>query len=744
MAKTEQPHLRPIRTLLIANRGEIARRILRTAHEMGIRTVAVYADSDRLAPHVLEADVSVPLKGSSAADTYLNRDELLRAAEWQGADAVHPGYGFLSERASFARAVMKAGLTWVGPPPDAITAMGDKLVAKQAATDAGVSTLPWAFVGGEDPDRWIAEVEHLQYPLLVKAAAGGGGRGMRVVPEPSGMAEAVRSARREAGASFGNATVFVEQWVPAGRHVEIQVLADAHGGAIHLGERECSIQRRHQKLIEESPSTAVSPELRAAMGDAALTLARSIGYVGPGTVEFLLEDTPSNATTNTGDAASHPPFWFLEMNTRLQVEHPVTEMITGLDLVRLQLILAQGLPLPLEQDEVQFTGHAIEARICAEDPAAGWLPSVGTLHRWEPGPTPGVRYDSGVVTGSIVSPHFDSLLAKAIVHAPTRGEATARLARALREVTVHGVTTNREYLYDALVSPDFAAGDTCTDFVERNPPTPDWPDDESQPVERQWQRFNAITGPHLAAAALIGQRRRRHASPVAFAPVGWRNVGGQAKELRPGDASWRLLDAPVGYAAQSVSFRSQGHDWHITYSRLSRDHPLERERQAEASAKPGSVELENLFNVAIEGPAGNTTTLVELVAVTGATDGDDVTVLVHFGRRGHRCSVHIVGSTYYVNSPLGQSVFVEHDRFVKDEDHVQTTDPVAPVPGRVVSIDVAVGDSVEGGDVLLVLEAMKVEHRITAPVDAVVAEILVELGASVDAHQLLVRLDPAL
>jgi len=737
MAATEPPLSSPIRTLLIANRGEIARRIQRTAHEMGIRTVAVYAESDRLAPHVLEADVSVPLKGSSAADTYLNRDELLRAAEWQGADAVHPGYGFLSERASFARAVLKAGLTWVGPPPDAITAMGDKLVAKQAAAEAGVPTLPWAFVGGEDPDRWIAEVAHLRYPLLVKAAAGGGGRGMRVVAEPSAMAEAVRSARREAGTSFGNATVFVEQWVPAGRHIEIQVLADAYGEAIHLGERECSIQRRHQKLIEETPSTAVSPELREAMAAAALTLARSIAYVGPGTVEFLLEDG-----SDSGDGASDPQFWFLEMNTRLQVEHPVTEMITGLDLVRLQLMLAQGMPLPMQQHEVQFDGHAIEARICAEDPAAGWLPSVGTLHRWEPGPTPGVRYDSGVVTGSIVSPHFDSLLAKAIVHAPTRSEATARLARALREVTVHGVTTNREYLYDALVSPDFAAGATCTDFVDRNPPISDWPDDDSQPVERQWQRFNAITGPHLAAAALVGQRRRRRASPVAFAPVGWRNVGGQGKELRPGEASWRLLDAPAGYAAQSVSFQSQGHDWHLTYSRLSRDHPLERERQTEASAHPGSVELENLFNVAIEGPAGNTTTLVELVAVAGATDGLDATVLVHFGRRGHRCAVHIVGNTYYVNSPLGQSVFVEHDRFVEGHDQVQATDPVAPVPGRIVSIDVSVGDSVSRGDVLLVMEAMKVEHRITAPADSVVVEILVGAGASVDAHQLLVRLDP--
>ncbi len=718
----------PIRTLLIANRGEIARRIIRTAHEMGIRTVAVFAEPDRLSPHVLEADVSIPLKGETALETYLDREEILRAAEWQGADAIHPGYGFLSERASFARAVQAAGLTWVGPPPDAITTMGDKVLAKQTAADAAVPTLPWALLAGDDPAAWTAQVAAVPFPLIVKAAAGGGGRGMRLVHEPDALAEAVLAAQREAASSFGNATVYAETWVPAGRHIEIQVLADAHGNIVHLGERECSIQRRHQKLVEEAPSTAVDPTLRHQMTEAAMGLARAIGYEGLGTVEFLVDDS--------GDS---PAFWFLEMNTRLQVEHPVTEAITGLDLVRLQLQVAQGEPLPMTQSDIHFRGHAVEVRVCAEDPAAGWLPSTGRITRWEPGPTPGVRYDAGVLSGSWVSPHYDSLLAKAIAFADTRIEASARLARALRELTIHGVTTNREYLYDVLTSDDFRDGLTRTDFVDRHPPLPDWPEGEDQPMERQWQRFNAVTGPHLAAVALVAQRRRRAASPWPFVPSGWRNVGGRTTELQPGSAFWQLLDAPVGFASQSITYRSQGRDWHVSYTHVSRDHPLERARRLEAVRRGDPAVADAIYSVAISGPTGSTTTLVELVPVEEA-DGS-ATVVVHFGRRGHRCTVHWEGTTWYVNSPLGQSRFDEVPPFSSAERVESSGGPVAPVPGRVVAVNVAAGDQVEAGDTLVVLEAMKVEHRVTTPGPATVLEVLVASGDTVDAHQLLVRLE---
>ncbi len=357
-----------ITSLLIANRGEIARRVIRTAAAMGISTVAVYAEGDAGAPYVTEADRAVALPGRSAAQTYLNIDALLIAAATAGADAVHPGYGFLSERAAFARAVTGAGLTWVGPPPDAIETMGDKLAAKRLMADVGVPVLPsWEVDGGALPDSG-----RLPWPLIVKAAAGGGGKGMRIVTEPGELAEAVAAARREAAAAFGDPTVFLERYLTGARHVEIQVLADTHGGAVHCFERECSIQRRHQKIIEECPSPAVDGELRDRMGTAALAAAKAVGYTGAGTVEFILEPAGE--------------FWFLEMNTRLQVEHPVTEAVTGIDLVREQLLVARGLPLSVTQASLALDGHAIEARLYAEDPAAGFLPATGTLLDWAPAP----------------------------------------------------------------------------------------------------------------------------------------------------------------------------------------------------------------------------------------------------------------------------------------------------------------------------------------------------------------------
>ncbi|MDQ3146516.1 MAG: ATP-grasp domain-containing protein, partial [Actinomycetota bacterium] len=414
-------------TLLVANRGEIARRVLRTARSMGLRTVAVYVDADAGAPFVAEADEAVQLPA-----TYLDGTSIIEAAKATGAQAVHPGYGFLSENATFAGEVEAAGLVWVGPSPAVIEAMGDKLAAKRAAVAAGVPTLR----SSEDPE---ADGE-VGYPLLVKAAAGGGGKGMRVVASADELPEAVAAARREAASGFGDDRVFLERWVPRSRHVEIQILGDAHGGLVHLGERECSIQRRHQKIIEESPSPVVDDAMRAAMGDAALRLAKAIGYQSAGTVEFLVDDDSRE-------------FWFLEVNTRLQVEHPVTEEVTGIDLVREQLRVAAGEALGYGQADVTFSGHAVEARLYAEDPASGFLPATGTIAAFAPAPSPAVRWDSGVEAGSVVGVDFDPMLAKVVAHGPTRAEAAGRLALALERLHLGGVTTNRDFLAATLRSP---------------------------------------------------------------------------------------------------------------------------------------------------------------------------------------------------------------------------------------------------------------------------------------------------
>ncbi|CAG1007178.1 propionyl-CoA carboxylase alpha chain [Myxococcaceae bacterium] len=476
-----------IETLLIANRGEIARRIIRSARAMGIRCVAVYVDADARAPFVTDADEAIRLAGS-----YLDAGALLEAARLTGVDAIHPGYGFLSENAGFAARVKEAGIAFVGPSPEAIERMGDKLAAKALAREVGVPTLPSA----EDP----AAASQVGYPLLVKAAAGGGGKGMRIVARPEDLAESVAAARREAAGGFGDDRVFLERYVPRCRHVEIQILGDLEGTIVHLGERECSIQRRHQKVLEESPSPRVDGALREAMGEAALRLARALGYQSAGTVEFLLDD-------ETGE------FFFLEVNTRLQVEHPVTEAVTGIDLVREQLRIARGEPLGFGQADVRFRGAAIEARLYAEDPAAGFLPATGTLYAFEPAAEPAVRFDSGVVRGSVIGVDFDPMLAKVIAHAPTRREAAERLALALERLHLGGVVTNRDFLVATLRTPEFLAGDTTTDFIERVSPARSLvlSDEERRRLAR-------------AAALWIQSRHRTEASVLGGIPSGWRNA----------------------------------------------------------------------------------------------------------------------------------------------------------------------------------------------------------------------------
>jgi propionyl-CoA carboxylase alpha chain len=474
-------------SLLVANRGEIAQRVIRSARLMGIHSVAVYVPADADAPFVKAADEAVRLPGS-----YLDGDAVIAAAQAAGAQAIHPGYGFLSENARFADAVIGAGLVWVGPSPRVIEAMGDKIEAKLAAQRAGVPILPSSID--------VAQAAEVGYPLLVKAAAGGGGKGMRIVSSATDLDEALAGARREALGAFGDDRVFLERYVPRARHVEIQILGDLHGALVHLGERECSIQRRHQKIVEEAPSPRLGRERQADMGEAAVRLAAAIGYQSAGTVEFLLDD-------DSGE------FFFLEVNTRLQVEHPVTEAVTGLDLVREQLRIAMGEPLGLDQSDIAAHGHAIEARLYAEDPAAGFLPATGTLAAFAPAGDDGVRWDSGVAAGSLVGVDFDPMLAKVIAHAPTRHEAASVLARALERLHIGGVTTNRDFLVATLRHAAFLAGDTTTDFIERVRPrvTAPFSDEEVQRAA-------------VAAALWLQGHNRASASVLRSAPTGWRNA----------------------------------------------------------------------------------------------------------------------------------------------------------------------------------------------------------------------------
>ncbi|HEY8370713.1 MAG TPA: biotin carboxylase N-terminal domain-containing protein [Thermodesulfobacteriota bacterium] len=488
-----------MRRVLVANRGEIAVRVIRACRLLGLESVAVYAEADREAPHVALADRAVPLAGSTAVAPYLTIATLLEAARVSGADAVHPGYGFLAERADFAAAVEAAGLVFVGPTAETMAALGDKVAARRLAARVGVPVLPGVELAeGAEP----AAAAGLDYPLVVKASAGGGGRGLRVVERPADLVPALEGARREALAAFGDGTVYLERWLPRARHVEVQVLGDGRGGLVHLGERECSIQRRHQKLLEESPSPAVTPALRRQLTEAALALARAVGYRSAGTVEFLLDEAGR--------------FYFLEVNTRLQVEHPVTEWVTGLDLVALQLRLAAGEALPLAQRDVTLAGHALECRLVAEDPASGFRPATGRVHVLEWPTGPGVRVDAGIAPGSVVGSDYDSLLAKLSTWGETREAARRRMLEALRATTLLGVATVRDLHLALLEDPAFVAGDTHIRFLEARyaawrPPAPaGWP---------------AL----LAAAALARAAEPRAAAagagPSGAGPSPWQTLG---------------------------------------------------------------------------------------------------------------------------------------------------------------------------------------------------------------------------
>ena len=662
-----------IRKLLVANRGEIASRVFRTCRAMDIGCVAVYSDADRGLPFVSEADEAVHLPGNTPAETYLRADLLIGAARRTGADAIHPGYGFLSENAGFARQCAAAGITFVGPTPEAIDAMGSKIAAKELMRQAGVPVLPGAVFGGDsEPDagQLTAAAAEIGTPVLVKAAFGGGGRGMRIVHGVDGLVDAVASARREAASAFGNGTVFLERFVESPRHIEVQIVGDQAGTVVHLFERECSIQRRYQKIIEEAPSPVVDDSLRAQLCQAAVTAGQAIGYVGAGTVEFVL------------DASGR--FYFLEVNTRLQVEHPVTELITGIDLVKLQLDIAAGAPIPDEVSQARISGHAIEARLYAEDAAAGYLPTSGDVHTFEfpgtdfPGTdftgTGGLRIDAGFASGTRVSTFYDSMLAKVIGFGATRDDARRRLAGSLSRARLHGVTTNRDLLVAVLREAEFAAGAIDTGYLERHPY------DELVPA-----RGEDALAVHALAAALADQAARRGQAPVlASLPSGFRN--------NPS-------------APQTAAYEQNGPPVEVTY-RFDRDGLT-----ATVAGKP----------------------------VPGATVLSATPARVDLVCAGIRRIVDVtrIGATAYVDSALGHDALAEVERFPDPSAAAHAGSLLAPMPGTVVRIAVAAGDSVAAGSAIITIEAMKMEHTIRTPAAGVVTDLPVPLGAQVDSGTVL-------
>jgi acetyl-CoA carboxylase biotin carboxylase subunit len=652
-----------IQSLLIANRGEIARRIIRTCRRLGIRAVAVYSEADRDSIHVREADAAEYIGRTTPAKSYLNIPAILEAARRAGAAAIHPGYGFLAENAAFARACAEAGLLFIGPPAGAIAAMGDKRAARDTAVACGVPVLP-GYDGADQSDEAFAQAAgRIGYPVMVKAAHGGGGKGMRLVERPEGLAEALAGARRESAAAFGSGALLLERALRRPRHIELQVMGDRQGNIIHLGERECSIQRRHQKVIEETPAPGLSPALRAAMGAAAVALARAIGYSGAGTVEFLLDGEQ---------------FYFLEMNTRLQVEHPVTELVTGIDLVEWQIRVAAGEPLLWGQESIHFQGHAIEARLYAEDPANDFLPTTGHIALWR-SPTPeggvagGLRVDGGIGVGDTVTIHYDPLLVKIIAHAATRDEAIGRLRHALEQTTLLGLTTNQAYLIAILDQPAFRAGDLSTRFLDEH--------------LADWRPAGDLTEAVLAAALARYQR------DAAGGPGYWRN--NPSSPIR----------YPFQRGGQAVECRL-------------RPAPREKGRFAAVLSLDEAVE--------------HTVTL-------DAYEAPDMVLSIDGSRR--RVVVLPQGDTWWVQSGP-QTIRLEESPLLPAPHRPAGIGGSlrAPMPGAVLAVMVEVGQTVAEGQALMKLEAMKMEHTIRAATAGVVEAVYFAVGDQVGADELLVRI----
>jgi 3-methylcrotonyl-CoA carboxylase alpha subunit len=657
----------PFGKLLVANRGEVAVRVIRACRELGVTSVAVYSEADKGAMHVRLADEAYPIGPAPAAESYLEIDKHVEVAKESGAEAIHPGYGFLSENAEFARAVEEAGIVWVGPPAEAMEKVGDKVRAKELAREAEVSTVP-GYAGGEDEseERLQEEAEDIGYPVLVKASAGGGGRGMRPVHRAEDFVEAVRGARREAEAAFGAGAVFLEKLVEEPRHVEVQVIADDHGNVVHLYERECSIQRRHQKIIEEAPSPALDEDLRETLGAAAVRLTQTAGYRNAGTVEFLLEGNN---------------FYFLEMNARLQVEHPVTELVMGLDLVHLQLAVAAGEPLPFAQDDVALRGAAIEARVYAEDPYTG-LPAGGKLQAFVPPAGPGIRNDVGVETGDDVSLDYDPMLGKLIVSGPDRTTSVLRLRRALEDYAVLGVTTNLPLLRRIADLPAFAAGETTTGFIEEH--------DLDEPAQEPPPPRDALL---LAAAGeLVESEKSRDGDPFVAGP--WRLGGVTRLVYRGADGEERAVEVRRE--------TGRGKAWRLA-----------------ADGETSAVEVLYLED-------GRIRTAVDGRVLEGG-----------FASEGRNTWVSLEPSVWCLERPDAPDV----DEALAGSEAGDGASLTAPMPGTVVKVLVDEGDEVEEGQTLLVLEAMKMEQSVTAPHAGTVKALPYAEGARVSGGAVLAELE---
>ena len=657
-----------IKKLLIANRGEIAVRIARTARRMGISTVAVYSDADREASHVQAADEAVHIGLPEPSSSYLNIERILRAAKTSGADAIHPGYGFLSENAAFCEAVVKSGLIFIGPDPYAIKIMGDKARAKRAMIKAGVPCVPGYQGKDQSVKRLVTEAKQVGLPVMIKAAAGGGGKGMRLVQKEAALEDAINLAAAEAKSAFGNGELIIEKAILEPRHVEVQVFADRHGNTVHLGERDCSVQRRHQKVIEESPSPAMTPELREQMGTAAVDAASAVNYVGAGTVEFLLDKSGA--------------FYFLEMNTRLQVEHPVTECVTGLDLVELQLRVSRGERLPFAQEEVRLEGHAIEARLYAESPEEGFLPSTGPILCWETPVGENIRIDDGIASGGEVSPYYDPMVAKIIGYGASREDARRSLISGLENTALFGPSTNRDFLIAVLDSERFAAGDVTTAFIDHEFGEAGF---AAKPLTAQQVMLTAVAQNQLASA-----RARELAGHIPSELVGWASAG-CLRSVYSYEFAGLVYDVSVeagprgDYHVQTGSERVCVKIDHITGCRIRFNVDGVTAEMIFCEVGPDQIYL---------AAPGRTWKAINLAA---SVAGDDA-------------------------AGKGGSV-------------------LSPMHGKLLSFDVSVGDEVKSGDRLCVLEAMKLQHVIRAEVDGTVVSVMVEAGAQVSAAELLIEID---
>jgi acetyl-CoA/propionyl-CoA carboxylase biotin carboxyl carrier protein len=697
-------------SVLVANRGEIAVRVIRTLKRLGVRSVAVHSAADASAPHVRAADTAVLI------DSYLDGAELVAAAKRAGAEAVHPGYGFLAENTGFAQACADAGLVFIGPPAAAIELMGDKINAKEAVKAAGVPVVPGSSGDALDDAALVAAAAEIGFPVLLKPSAGGGGKGMRLVREADRLPEEIAAARREARASFGDDTLLLERWIDRPRHIEIQILADAHGNVIHLGERECSLQRRHQKLIEEAPSVLLDETLRAEMGAAAVRAAKSCGYTGAGTVEFIV---PS------GDPSSH---FFMEMNTRLQVEHPVTELVTGLDLVEWQLRVAAGEVLPFAQADVTLTGHAIEARICAEDPSRGFLPSGGQVLLLQEPEGEGVRVDSGLAPGLVVGSTYDPMVSKVIAYGPDRDTALRRLRAALADTVVLGVVTNAGYLRRLISHPDVVAGRLDTGLVERHPELTLVPNGDSG----QSGAAQPVDNLPLLAAALLRQ--------LALAPAPAADGSGWTDPFaRP--TGWRIGGTP---AWTRHHLRLPGADPVLVVVRPQRGASGSSHGHADEALQGGPC-AQGAFEVRV----GDGEILRAQVRAQLADGAGRLAVTVDGVTRGFACGVegtgHAAGTVWlsrdgdswacHVHDPLAELALGGAGA------HGGTL--TAPMPGTVTLVKASVGDLVKRGQPVLVLEAMKMEHVITAPHDGTVQQLKVVPGGTVAMDDLLAVIAPA-